>query len=166
MRPLDDLDVDRSPAGPPPGPTSPSPASWIRVPVSTPGGIFSVSVRRVRTRPSPPHSGHGSRDDDAEALARGHGRAVMTWPRNDAGDLLDLAAALADVARCAGDVPGAVPVAGARRADDGGVDLDVAGRAERRLGEVDLEPDQRVLPATLARPRAALRRRRRRRTRP
>ncbi|CAM5304240.1 hypothetical protein STANM309S_00790 [Streptomyces tanashiensis] len=29
----------RSPAGPPPGPTSPSPASWMRVPLSTPAGI-------------------------------------------------------------------------------------------------------------------------------
>ena len=28
----------RSPAGPPPGPTSPSPASWMRMPVSTPAG--------------------------------------------------------------------------------------------------------------------------------
>ena len=50
---------NRSPGGPPPGPTSPSPVSWMRVPVSTPAGIFTVSVRRVRTRPSPEHSGHG-----------------------------------------------------------------------------------------------------------
>ena len=50
----------RSPAGPPPGPTSPSSASWTRVPVSTPAGIFTVSERRERTRPSPEHSRQGA----------------------------------------------------------------------------------------------------------
>jgi len=49
----------RSPAGPPPGPTSPSPASWIRVPVSTPAGTLIRRLRRVRTRPSPEHSKQG-----------------------------------------------------------------------------------------------------------
>ena len=36
----------------------------------------------------------------------------------------------------------------------GGVDLELAGDPERRLGELDLEPDQRVLAAPGARPRA------------
>ena len=36
----------------------------------------------------------------------------------------------------------------------GGVDLELAGDAERRLGELDLDPDQRVLAAAYARPRA------------
>ena len=49
----------RSPAGPLPAPTSPSPASWIRVPVSTPAGIRMVSERRERTRPSPEHCTQG-----------------------------------------------------------------------------------------------------------
>ena len=51
----------------------------------------------------------------------------------------------------------ALAVAGG--ADDGGVDLELAGDAERRLGEVDLEPDQGVLAAAGARPRAAAGRR-------
>ena len=53
------ISTKRSPAGPPLGPTSPSPESWMRVPVSTPGGICTVRVRRVRTRPSPEHSWQG-----------------------------------------------------------------------------------------------------------
>ena len=43
----------------------------------------------------------------------------------------------------------------AGRADDGGVDLELARDTERRLGQVDLEPDQRVLPAPHPGPRSA-----------
>ena len=50
---------NRSPGGPPPGPVSPSPASWMCVPSSTPAGILTFIVRLVRTRPSPSHSGQG-----------------------------------------------------------------------------------------------------------
>ena len=47
--------------------------------------------------------------------------------------------------------PGRSALAVAGRADDRGVDLELAGHAERRLGEVDLEPDQRVLATPRAR---------------
>src|SRR5699024_2251869 len=43
----------RSPAGPPPGPTSPWLDSWIRVPSETPAGMRIFIVRCLRTRPSP-----------------------------------------------------------------------------------------------------------------
>ena len=51
--------------------------------------------------------------------------------------------------------PAAAPLAVADRAEHGGVDLELAGGAERRLGEVDVEPDQRVLAAAGPRTRAA-----------
>ena len=95
-------------------------------------------------------------DDRAEALARGARPSRHHLAQERPGDLLDLAAALADVAPAQGRA-GLGALAGARRADDGRVDLDVAVRAEGRLDEVDLEPDHRVAPRALARPRAALR---------
>ena len=73
----------RSPAGPPPGPTSPSWASWTRVPVSTPGGIFTVIERRERTRPSPEHSRHGSGMISPYPRQAAHGRRVRISPRNE-----------------------------------------------------------------------------------
>ena len=84
----------------------------MRVPVSTPGGILTVSARRVRTRPSPAHSAQGCGITVPKPWQAGHGREVMTWPRKRAGDLLDLAAAPADVAGAAATVPGAVPAPG------------------------------------------------------
>lgn len=69
--------------GPPPGPTSPSPASWMRVPLSTPAGILTVSVRRERMRPSPAHSWHGVGTTVPKPWHCGQGREVMTWPRNE-----------------------------------------------------------------------------------
>src|SRR5690606_4261246 len=72
-----------SPAGPPPGPTSPWPVSLMRVPVSTPAGMSTVRVRRLRTRPSPEHSGHGSGITVPNPWHAPHGLDVMTWPRND-----------------------------------------------------------------------------------
>lgn len=69
--------------GPPPGPTSPSPASWILVPLSTPAGILTVRVRRDRTRPSPAHSGQGVGTTVPKPWHWGQGREVMTWPRKE-----------------------------------------------------------------------------------
>src|SRR3954451_1429168 len=43
----------------------------------------------------------------------------------------------------------------ADRAENRSVDLQLAGRSERRLGEGDVEPDQRVLPAAYPRTRPA-----------
>jgi hypothetical protein len=73
----------RSPAGPPPGPTSPWPESRTRMPSATPGGTLAVMVRRARTRPSPPHWRHGSGMTSPTPRQTGHGRAVTTWPRKD-----------------------------------------------------------------------------------
>src|SRR5438105_2816823 len=50
----------RSPGGPPRSPDSPSPVSLSRVPVSTPGGTFTVSTLSVSTLPAPRQVMHGS----------------------------------------------------------------------------------------------------------
>ena len=137
---------NRSPGGPPPGPVSPSPASWMWVPSSTPAGIRTLIVRRVLTRPSPSHSGHGLRMTVPKPPQPGHGREVITWPRNDLRDLADLAAPVADVA---GDRVrarrGALARAG--RADDRRVDDQLPGRAERALRQVQVDADGRVAAA-------------------
>ena len=148
----------RSPAGPPPGPTSPSPASWMRVPLSTPAGILTVSVRRERIRPSPAHSGHGVGTTVPKPWHCGHGREVMTWPRKDRVTC-ETSPRPRHMSQVCAEVPGAAPSPRAGRTDDGRVDLDVLGRAEGRLVEVDLQPDHRVLAAPGTRPRPALRRR-------
>ena len=56
-------------------------------------------------------------------------------------------------------MPGRRTLAVTGGAEHRGVDLELAGDAERRLGEADLEPDQRVLATALARSRAAAGRR-------
>src|SRR5690606_11153718 len=73
----------RSPAGPPAGPTSPCAVSLMRVPVSTPAGTLTVIVRRLRTRPSPEHSAHGSGMTVPNPWHAAHGALVMTWPRKE-----------------------------------------------------------------------------------
>src|SRR3569623_1076446 len=50
----------KSPAGPPCSPASPSPASRMRSPLSTPGGIFTCRVLCSWTRPWPWQLAHGS----------------------------------------------------------------------------------------------------------
>ena len=99
---------NRSPGGPPPGPVSPSPASWMCVPSSTPAGIRTLMVRRVRTRPSASHSGHGLRMTVPKPPQPGHGREVMTWPRNDRVTWLTSPRPL-QTSQVSGWVPGAVP---------------------------------------------------------
>jgi hypothetical protein len=95
-------------------------------------------------------------DDRAEPLAGRAGASRHHLTEERPGDLLHLAASLADVAAAQrGAGGGTFAVAGS--AGHGRVDLDVARRAERRLGEVDLEPDHRVAPGPLARTWAALR---------
>ncbi len=144
----------RSPAGPPPGPTSPCSVSWTRVPVSTPAGILTVRVRRERTRPSPEHSRHGSGMIEPKPRQAAHGRSVRISPRNDRctwATSPGTAAGLAGDRLAAGR--GAVAVAGG--AQHGGVDLELAGDAERRLGQLDLDPDQRVLATAYPRSRTA-----------
>ena len=116
------------------------------MPVSTPAGILTVSVRRDRTRPSPEHSRHGSGITEPKPRQAAHGRSVRISPRNDRCTCAT-SPAPRQVSQGSARVPGAAPVAVAGRADHGGVDLEVAGDAERRLGELDVEPDQRVLPA-------------------
>src|SRR3984885_6382861 len=49
----------RSPGGPPRTPASPSPASRMRVPSSTPAGIFTDKVRSRVILPEPAHDAHG-----------------------------------------------------------------------------------------------------------
>src|SRR5699024_582989 len=73
----------RSPAGPPPGPTSPWPDNLIRIPSPTPAGILAVTSRRTRTLPSPLHCLQGWVITSPKPWHTGHGRAVTTWPRNE-----------------------------------------------------------------------------------
>ena len=148
-----DLDVEVT-GGPPPGPTSPCPASCTRVPWSTPAGILTVSVRRERTRPSPEHSRHGSGMIEPKPRQAAHGRRVRISPRNE---------------RCTsatspwpwqvshGDGRGAGRGALAWQASQRqrGVDLELPGDAEGRLGQLDVEPDQGVLAAPCPRARSA-----------
>src|SRR5918995_4870161 len=60
----------------------------MRVRVSTPAGTLIVSDRRVRTRPSPEHSGQGRGLTVPKPAHCGQGRLVMTWPRNERWTLL------------------------------------------------------------------------------
>ncbi len=128
----------------------------MRVPVSTPGGICTVRVRRVRTRPSPEHSWHGCGIVVPKPWHCGHGRDVMTWPRKDRCTCwisprpLHMTQVSVAAARSrAGGVAGV--------AAHGGVDGQLAGAAEDGVGEGDLDADEGVLAASGARARAALR---------
>lgn len=94
--------------GPPPGPTSPSPASWIRVPLSTPAGILTVSVRRERMRPSPHGTWHGVGTTVPKPWHWGQGREVMTWPRNDRVTC-DTSPRPRHMSHVCAEVPGAAP---------------------------------------------------------
>src|SRR5687767_4901905 len=129
----------RSPAGPPPGPTSPCPVRRMRMPSSTPAGTFTCSVRRDRTRPSPPHSRVG--DDLADARAGRADPAGHDLAEEAALDALHLAAAPAGGARRRVGA-GCGPGAGADGAQDGGVDGDVLRRPEDRLVELELDRDE------------------------
>ena len=95
----------------------------------------------------------------------GHGRLVITWPRNERCTLW-ISPRPPQVSQVAGWVPGAVP-APAQVAQTTAVST-VRSRvdAERGLGQLEVEPDQRVgaLPDPAAR--AARPPLRRRRTRP
>src|ERR1017187_7581658 len=99
---------NRSPAGPPPGPVSPSPASWICVPSSTPAGIRTLMVRLVLTRPSASHSGHGLPMIVPNPPHCGQGREAITWPRNERVTWLT-SPRPPHTSQVSGCVPGAVP---------------------------------------------------------
>jgi hypothetical protein len=65
-------------------------------------------VRRVRTRPSASHSGHGLRITVPNPPQPGHGREVITWPRKDRVTWLTSPRPL-QTSQVVGWVPGAVP---------------------------------------------------------
>jgi hypothetical protein len=117
---------NRSPGGPPPGPTSPSPASWMCVPSSTP----AVSAA---ARADPGH--HHLADEGA-------------------GHLAHFAAPAADVTGLrVGARRGALTGTGG--ADDGRVHGEFPGGAERALGELQLDPDCGVAATLRSAPRPA-----------
>ena len=127
----------------------------MRVPVSTPGGIWTVRVRRVRTRPSPEHSGHGCGMVVPKPWHCGHGRDVMTWPRKDRCTcwISPRPLHMTQVSvRAAGRGSGRV----AGVAAHGSVDGELAGAAEDGVGQRHLDADEGVLAASGARARAAL----------
>jgi hypothetical protein len=78
------------------------------MPSSTPAGIFTGMVRRVRTRPSPAHFGHGSGMTWPVPEQVGQGRLAITWPRNERCTLCTSPRPL-QVEQVVGWVPGAVP---------------------------------------------------------
>ena len=78
------------------------------VPLSTPAGIRTLSVRRVLTRPSPSHSGHGLRITVPCPPQGGHGREVITWPRNERVTWLT-SPRPPHTSQVSGWVPGALP---------------------------------------------------------
>ncbi len=96
------------------------------------------------------------RDDVAVAAALRAGAVGDDLAEERALHGLHLAAPLAHIAgRDAGARGRAGPLAGL--AQHGGVDLQLADAAEGRLGEVDVDPDQRILAAPVPRARPALR---------
>src|SRR5271170_4031910 len=70
----------RSPGGPPRTPASPSPASRMRVPSSTPGGMFTDKVRSRVTRPDPAHEPHGLSIDWPRPWQFGQVRSIVKNP--------------------------------------------------------------------------------------
>jgi hypothetical protein len=140
--PLDDLDVEVA-AGPPPGPTSPSPVRRMRMPLSTPAGTLTVSVRPGADAPVAAALAARVLDDRAEAAAARAGAVVMTWPRNERCTCCTSPRPW-QVSQVDGWVPGAVPWPVAGRADDGRLERELAVDAEGRLGEVALDADERV----------------------
>ncbi len=78
------------------------------VPSSTPAGMRTLMVRRVRTRPSPSHSGHGLRITVPNPPQPGHGLVAITWPRNDRVTWLTSPRPW-HTSQVSGCVPGAVP---------------------------------------------------------
>ena len=78
------------------------------VPLSTPAGIRTLRVRRVLTRPSPSHSGQGVRITVPCPPHCGHGREVMTWPRNERVTWLT-SPRPPHTSQVSGCVPGALP---------------------------------------------------------
>ena len=104
-------------------------------------------------------------DDRAEAAAAGARPGGHHLADERPGDLADLAAAVADVAgHRVRARRRALTRAG--RADDRGVDDQLPGRAERALGQVQVDPDGGVAAAPGPGARSARGARRRRRTRP
>src|SRR3954454_7894238 len=72
----------RSPDGPPRSPASPLPASRIREPSLTPGGMLTRYFLSSRRRPWPAQVGHGSSITVPEPPQREHGRVIENrpWP--------------------------------------------------------------------------------------
>ena len=77
-------------------------------PVLDPRGDPTLMVRRVRTRPSASHSGQGRRMTVPNPPHAGHGREVITWPRNERVTWLT-SPRPPQTSQVSGWVPGAVP---------------------------------------------------------
>ena len=78
------------------------------MPSATPGGMRTPTVRRERTRPSPPHCRHGSGITSPKPRQLGHGREVTTWPRNERCTLCTSPRPL-QMSHIVGTLPGAQP---------------------------------------------------------
>src|SRR3954454_16354425 len=95
----------RPPDGPPRSPASPLPASRIREPSLTPGGMFTRYFLSSRSRPWPPQVGHGSSMTVPEPPQRAHGRVIENrpWP-------WDSTPRPWHTGQTTGEVPGRAPV--------------------------------------------------------
>src|SRR3954451_3134479 len=97
--------TNRSPDGPPRSPASPLPASRIREPSLTPGGMLTRYFLTSRRRPWPWQVGHGSSITVPAPLQRVHGRVIENrpWP-------WDSTPRPWHTGQTTGEVPGRAPV--------------------------------------------------------
>src|ERR687894_3316997 len=97
--------TNRSPDGPPRRPASPLPGSGTREPSLTPAGMFTRYFLSSRSRPWPPHVGHGSSITVPEPPQREHGRVIekTPWP-------WDSTPRPWQTGQTIGEVPGRAPV--------------------------------------------------------
>ncbi len=118
----------------------------MRVPVATPAGTFTVSERRLRMRPWPAHSLHGSLITVPKPSQLPHGAVVMTWPRMERTARWTWPLP-PQMSQRSGWVPGAAAGAFTRRAGHGGVHFELFVDAEDGVAEFDPDADQGVLAA-------------------
>src|SRR5712671_5612043 len=98
-----------SPAGPPRGPTFPTPRIVMYCPVATPAGTRTSTCFSPRTRPSPRHFLHGEAMTVPSPAHVEHGATLITCPKKDRCARRTSPVPL-QVEQVAVDVPGSAPL--------------------------------------------------------